>query len=167
MAEVLRMAPDTDKAAAAAQRAGGWSLRIVPADKPFIRRQEFLYAAVSAFILGAALLYPWFSRTSAGGIQLCWFHRLTGLPCFLCGMTRSLAAAARLDVGGSFYYHLLGPFLFLFLVLLLPASLALLVTNRHLEVEMPPGTGRVLAWFLFAALAAALVLKLVAFGVNV
>jgi hypothetical protein len=167
MVEVLRVSPDVGRNVRASTQAGGWSLQVVPTNLPVHRRKEFLYASASAFILAVAYLYPWFARTSGGGIQLCWFHRLTGLPCLLCGMTRSLAAAARLDLGGSFYFHLLGPFFFLFLVVLLPSSLALLVTNRHLELRMPPGTGRLLAWFLLAALAAALVLKLIAFGINV
>ena len=81
--------------------------------------------------------------------------------------TRSLAAAVRFYIGGSFYYHLLGPFLFLFLITLLPASLALLVSGRRLELKMPDGTRRLVTWFLFAAFVAALVLKLAAFGVNV
>ena len=166
LVEVLREPLSAGNAAEADGRAGGWSVRMVPADLPVLKRREFLCAAVAAFILGLALLYPWFSRTPAGGIQLCWFHRITGLPCLLCGMTRSLAAAVRFDIGGSFYYHLLGPFLFLFLILL-PASLALLVSGRRLELKMPDGTRRLVTWFLFAAFVAALVLKLAAFGVNV
>ena len=38
----------------------------------------------------------------ACGVQVCLFHRLTGLPCLTCGSTRALAALAAGDVAGAF-----------------------------------------------------------------
>ncbi len=82
-------------------------------------------------------------------------------------MTRSLAAAARLHIGESFYLHLLGPFLFLFLLLCVLGSLTLLATGQRLELNIPVNVRNNLSWFVLALLVAAWVLKLVAFGANV
>ena len=35
----------------------------------------------------------------------CWWLRGTGLPCPGCGGTRCLAACARLDIGGAFFWN--------------------------------------------------------------
>ncbi|GLH74952.1 hypothetical protein GETHLI_34540 [Geothrix limicola] len=40
--------------------------------------------------------------------DLCLFHRLTGLLCPTCGLTRSWAALARGQIGMSLHFHALG-----------------------------------------------------------
>ena len=49
--------------------------------------------------------------------DLCLFHSVTGLPCPTCGLTRSIAAAARLDLAASWRFHPFGAFLLGALVL--------------------------------------------------
>jgi hypothetical protein len=46
-----------------------------------------------AAMLGAAVLWPW--RPHGFGIP-CAFHAVTGVPCPLCGMTRSVTATVHL-----------------------------------------------------------------------
>lgn len=59
---------------------------------------------------------------------------LTGLPCPLCGMTRSTLALAHGDLAGAFGHHPLGPFLLLGLALaLIPGRFR----DRYLEAVRP------------------------------
>jgi hypothetical protein len=167
MTEALRVYPGVERSAKAAPRQGEWGLRLLPARRPIHRGKEFLWTSGAGLILLLSYLRPWYVKLPGGSTQLCWFHHITGLPCLLCGMTRSLAAAARLQVGESFYLHLLGPFLFLFLLLAFLGSLTLLTTGRRMELAVPRGARSRLAWFLLALLVAAWVLKMIAFGVNV
>ena len=69
----------------------------------------------TAVLVGAmALLGAGFFQ---GLPDLCLFHRLTGLDCPTCGLTRSIAAAARLDLGAAWRFHPFGPFLLAGLIL--------------------------------------------------
>jgi hypothetical protein len=52
------------------------------------------------------------------GVDLCVFHRNTGLPCPGCGLTRSLTHVAHLDVVGAFVLHPFGPAIWLLAVAL-------------------------------------------------
>lgn len=63
-------------------------------------------------LLGALIMPP-----GGIGFDLCWFHAHTGLPCPGCGITRSLASLAHLDVARAFSLHPFGPPLFGLLVL--------------------------------------------------
>jgi hypothetical protein len=45
-------------------------------------------------------------------VPLCLFRTVTGIPCPLCGLTRSFLSTARGRWRDAFLYHPLGPFLF-------------------------------------------------------
>lgn len=45
-------------------------------------------------------------------LWICIFHRLSGLPCPSCGMTRALFAAAHFKFREAFAWHPIGPMLF-------------------------------------------------------
>ena len=46
-------------------------------------------------LAGAALLFVLWAFTPPAGLDLCGFHRLTHLPCPLCGLTRALFALGK------------------------------------------------------------------------
>lgn len=118
-------------------------------------------------VLAASFLYPylkgWMERITPG----CLFHRVTGLPCLLCGMTRSLAATSHGRLAEAFRYHLLGPPLFLMILAITLGSFLERALGRRV-LPRPGGEARKrIARAGLALLAAAWVARLAIFGVNV
>ena len=50
--------------------------------------------AGALIILAGSFAYPYIEGIAGRMTPGCLFHRITGLPCLLCGMTRSMAATA-------------------------------------------------------------------------
>lgn len=91
--------------------------------------------------VGAAALFAlWLFLTG------CPVHRLTGLPCPGCGMSRALFCLVKLDFAGAWYYHPL--------VYFLPLPLLYLIHRRAWKL---PG-GRRAAIAVAVALGAALLI---------
>lgn len=65
---------------------------------------------------------------------LCGFKNLTGLPCPGCGLTHSFCALARGSIGEAFEFNLLGPLLYVVLILVWIRSACVLL-NREKEVR--------------------------------
>ncbi len=162
----LASAPGGREVDRPAREDDGISLRITRASGPLLKRKEFAWSAIYAAVVAASYLFPIYQRKT-GGVSFCLFHRLTGLPCLLCGMTRSFAAAARLRLSDSFNLHLMGPFFFLGVLLLLVINAAALLGGRRIEFVPDKRTRRAASWFLLAALCAAWAFKLIFFGANV
>lgn len=119
------------------------------------------------FIMAGAFLYPYLERILDAVTPGCLFHRITGIPCLLCGMTRSFAATAHGRLGEAFRLHLLGP-PFFFLVL---ALTALLMAEYALSRRMLPRPGartwKYIGWGTLGALTASWIARLVFFGINI
>ncbi len=118
-------------------------------------------------VLGGSYLYPYLegflNRVTPG----CLFHRLTGLPCLLCGMTRSLAATSHGRLAEAFRLHLLGPPLFATVLCVTSLLLAEKALGRSLIPRPGKGAWKVWGWAALALLVAAWVARLAFFGVNV
>jgi hypothetical protein len=63
--------------------------------------------------------------------SLCPFKMLTGFPCPGCGITKSLVYFYQGDLAKSFYYHIFGPFTFLFSIVVVITLTAELITKRE------------------------------------
>lgn len=63
--------------------------------------------------------------------SLCPIKMLTGFPCPGCGMTKSLIFLYQGNFFKSFYYHLFGPAIFLFCIIVIVVLSAELVTNKE------------------------------------
>lgn len=102
------------------------SARIAPyASK---RLAVFTLAGLSALFLISALFKP-----SAGEyFTICGFKNLTGLPCPGCGLTHSFCALTQGDIGGAFAFNLVGPLLYLALILLWIRSMCVLLDRTAL-----------------------------------
>lgn len=64
-------------------------------------------APVAAIALGAAAAIP--ASALTGGPTLCPFRLLTGLPCPVCGLTRSWVATAHGDLVAGLQFNPFGP----------------------------------------------------------
>lgn len=58
------------------------------------------------------------------GLDICWFHRLTDLPCIGCGLTRSVTCMTHGDLFAAATYHPFGPVIWVMLVALTLYSVA-------------------------------------------
>jgi hypothetical protein len=74
-----------------------------------------------------------FSGTRVG--SLCPFLNITGIPCPLCGLTRSFSSLLRGDVVEAFWYHPVGPLLFGGGAIAVTFSLPLLLLKRKITVR--------------------------------
>ena len=93
-----------------------------------------LLRPVAAFMLGAAIVRPMIPHQP--GLP-CPLHTLTGVPCPMCGMTRSVTSAVHLDWVASLRYSPGGVLVVLFALGLLATWLAGWRPPR----DMHPGMG--------------------------
>jgi len=63
--------------------------------------------------------------------SLCPFKMLTGFPCPGCGITKSLIFLYKGDFLKSIYYHLFGPFTFLFCIIAIVVLTVELITKKE------------------------------------
>jgi hypothetical protein len=73
--------------------------------------------ALVAAALVVALAAIWLIPPEDSIFPACAFHSLTGHSCLTCGLTRSLYAMAHGDLITSLQYHIVGPVIFLGMIL--------------------------------------------------
>ncbi|MFN8011743.1 MAG: DUF2752 domain-containing protein [Holophagaceae bacterium] len=118
--------------------------------RPFLARRPWVAWAVFAGGPAGLILLR---LLDAGGLRLppCLFHRLTGLPCATCGMTRMARAFAAGDLAGAFHWHPVAAALVLLAPLAALADLGLARRGRPFPVLPDTVASRVLVAGLFAA----------------
>jgi hypothetical protein len=93
--------------------------------------------ACAAVLAASVVLQPHEQGLSLLGYRwpfYCWTHETLGIRCALCGMSRSFCSLAHGDLGASFEFHRLGPFLFAFFCLQIPYRLyALAIAPRTID----------------------------------
>ncbi len=136
-----------------------------PAARP--GKNEAMWLAGSLFILTASYVYGSFSGTVNAIAPPCLFRKLTGIPCLLCGMTRSFAATAHLDIRQAFTYHFLGPVFFAGTCALAVAAAWSLITGRRLRLPGDVRARKMMGWGLLSLLITAWIAKLAILGANV
>ena len=91
-------------------------------------------AGCVATLAGALLLSPSEDGLSLFGYRWplrCWLHDMTGIPCGLCGLSRSFCSLARGDVAAGVHFHRLGPVVFALFCLEIPYRLYALTAGRR------------------------------------
>ncbi len=133
--------------------------------KALTRELELLGAG--SMVMVGSYLYPYLKGLVDSVAPGCLFRRLTGLPCLLCGMTRSFAATSHGRWEEAFRMHLLGPPLFM----LVAAATVLLALERASSRRFLPRPGKAslkrTGWALLFLLVAAWATRLILYGVNV
>jgi hypothetical protein len=118
-------------------------------------------------ILAASFLYTYVEGIASAVTPGCLFKHVTGLPCLLCGMTRSMAATAHGHLGEAFRFHLLGPPLFAVVAGVTLLLAAEFVFSRKILPRPGQGAWKSIAWGTLGLLVAAWIARLAIFGVNV
>jgi hypothetical protein len=87
----------------------------------------FALAGLSGLFLVSALFKP----STGEYFTVCGFKNLTGLPCPGCGLTHSFCALTQGDIAGGFAFNLLGPLLYLALIVLWIRSMCVLLDRTE------------------------------------
>jgi hypothetical protein len=66
----------------------------------------------------------------------CAFHTVTGHSCLTCGMTRSLHAISRADLAASLRYHIMGPIVFLGILLGFTIFAAEAISGKRIPLQL-------------------------------
>jgi Protein of unknown function (DUF2752) len=129
------------------------------------REGEILAGGV--IILAGSFVYPYIQGFATHVTPGCIFHRITGLPCLLCGMTRSMVATAHGRLGEAFRFHLLGPPLFAVIAVVIIALSLEFAMGRPILPRLDRRGRMLLGWGVLGLLVAAWVARLAFFGINV
>lgn len=143
------------------------SIHRVRNEKVLLRRNEFYYVAGFFLMVAAMYIHPLLSRGPVGSTSFCAFKRITGIPCLMCGMTRSFVASAHLRFAEAFEYHFMGPPFLAVLAICFVIAFYLLITGQRLEKQISDKARRTFWIFLFVSFFTAWVLKIVLYGNNV
>lgn len=106
--------------------------------------------AVAAIALMALQYLPVRADGSIGGVgDICPFRHLTGLPCPLCGMTRSVLCFFQGDWHASLLWHPLGPLVGIGVVMGFLAIVVPEIGINNLAAKLPQRLCGVLIFALF------------------
>lgn len=92
--------------------------------------------------------------------SLCMFKNITGWPCPGCGFTRSLILSSRFDFISAFKYHIAGPFIFLFLLLLIPLKLYLIIRRKGFQSLIGSKSFEVIMYVLVSVILISWIVKI-------
>ncbi|MHB8159702.1 MAG: DUF2752 domain-containing protein [Thermoleophilia bacterium] len=118
-----------------------------------------MLALLTLMFAVSALVSPDFELKLTGWslspLYTCPFFFLTGVPCLLCGMTRSFLAMGSLDAGQAFIFHPLGPIIFVLLAGLAVFLVASVASRRRISFSISPELRRqLIVWGTLVVLAA-------------
>ncbi len=121
------------------------------AAKSLTWKLRLLLLAAAALVLLALQYLPVRADGSIGGVgEICPFRNLTGLPCPLCGMTRSVLCFFQGDWHTSLLWHPLGPLVGIGMI---AAFLALMIPGiriNDLAAKLPQRLGGLILIVLVA-----------------
>lgn len=132
--------------------------RVDPADR---LRNEGAFLVLVGVAVALSFALPALKSRHVWVNVPCVFHAATGLPCLLCGMTRSFVFTAHGNLAAAFRMHMLGPPTF-FIACAACAYLAAVVTTGYrLRLHLPRACRRTFSWLTLAVFVVFWALKLV------
>ena len=99
---------------------------------------RILAKSLGASALFLILLASIFVNPEKFSLVTCIFRENTGYSCPSCGLSRSFYAMAHLNILESFELHLMGPILYLGLVILFLKYSFEVVTRREIRIKIKP-----------------------------
>lgn len=99
----------------------------------------------AGLIIGVALIF--LVPPEDFPLTTCEFRSLTGHGCLTCGMTRSLHAISHGDVAASLRNHLMGPAVFMMMLLFAFVLSLEVLSGKRLEVDTGGRGGQVVMFF--------------------
>lgn len=94
-------------------------------------------------------------------LLICPFFELSGVPCLMCGITRSFLSMGGGDIANAFIFHPLGPLFYLVLMVAYAALSASVIVRRRFRISIHRHLGRWMASMGMVVLVAAWLVKLV------
>ena len=88
-------------------------------------------------------------------ILSCSFKNMTGHNCPSCGLSRSFYAFANLNITEAFGYHLLGPLLYISIVVIFIKATTEIITDKKIQLALSPAIPKILliiiavTWLIF------------------
>jgi hypothetical protein len=90
-----------------------------------------------SLILFALFIASFFLNPLKYNLNRCGFKEMTGYSCPSCGLTRSFFSVSHLHIGDAFSFHLLGPVIYLFFILLALRFGYEAATGNRIQISIP------------------------------
>jgi hypothetical protein len=114
------------------------SIMVLHQDTPIVRneltRRRRMIMALAACGLLSVMIVLFVVPPAELPLASCAFHSLTGYGCMTCGMTRSFHALMHGELATAIRYHLMGPVVFLLVLLSLVKLTAEAVSGRQAAI---------------------------------
>ncbi|MFC1726257.1 DUF2752 domain-containing protein [candidate division KSB1 bacterium] len=101
-----------------------------------MQKYEKINKSIFIFIVTIAIVGAVFTDPGSPVGSICVFNKITGYYCPFCGLTHSFNSTLHLNISDAFNYNLLGPLLFIILVLLAVKLLIELVSGVNIKVNV-------------------------------
>jgi len=102
-----------------------------------------LNKAFGASIILIILIVSIFWNPEKGNLVPCFFREITGHSCPSCGLSRSFFVMSHLHILESFKFHLMGPIIYVSILLLFLKFSIELVTKKEIQIKFNPLIGRI------------------------
>jgi len=136
-------------------------VRLERADLGARLRNEGAFLVLFAAAVALSFALPALKSHHAWISIPCIFHAVTGVPCLLCGMTRSFVYTAHGNLYEAVRWHMLGPAMFFIACAVCVYLAAVVVTGYRVRLDVSRLSRKIFSWSVLAIFVAFWILKLV------
>lgn len=102
-------------------------------------------------IISVILIFCVFINPDKVSLSTCTFKELTGHNCFTCGLSRSLFAVSHFRIIESFRFHLMGPFIFFFMLFFFVKISFEVITGKEILLKINSTVTKMCVFLFFFA----------------